>query len=104
MVSSKNLNNKVPKKSIFVAFENSLKTMEYFCMLKKTRIEDTNTVIIGSLNINYLSPKIDDLKVFVTGMLDITETKMDNTFLVSWFYIDGYSRPYRLERNINGVI
>lgn len=73
-------------------------------MLKKTRIENINTVIIGSLNINYLPPKIGDLKVFVTGMLDITDTKLDNTFLVSWFYIDGYSRPYRLDRNTNGLI
>ena len=34
--------------------------------------------------------KIDDLKVLMTGMFDIlviTETKLDNTFPISQFYI-----------------
>ena len=52
-------------------------------MLKKTRIENINNVIIDNLNINSLPIKIEDLKALVTGMLDIliiTETKLDNTF------------------------
>ena len=32
----------------------------------------------------------------------ITETKLDNTFHLSQFHIDGYSKPYRLDRNRNG--
>ena len=63
-------------------------------MLKKTRIENINNVIIGNLNINSLLKKFDDLKVFVTGMLDIliiTETKLGNTFPVSQFHIECYS-------------
>ena len=38
-------------------------------------------------------------------MLDfviITETKLDNTFPVSQFHIDGYFKPCRLHRNRNG--
>ena len=35
-------------------------------------------------------------------ILIITETKLDNTFPVSQFHIDGYSKPYRLDRNRNG--
>ena len=66
-------------------------------MLKKTRIENINNVIIGNLNINSLPKKFDDLKALVTGMLDIliiTERKLDNTFQ--------HSKPYRLDRNRNG--
>ena len=39
-------------------------------------------------------------------ILIITETKLDNTFPVSQFHIDGYSKPYRLDRNRNwgGII
>ena len=32
-------------------------------------------------------------------ILIITETKLDNTFPVSQFHIDGYSKPYRLDKN-----
>ena len=38
--SSKNLDNKVPKKSIFGACENFLKSVNCLCVLKKTRIEN----------------------------------------------------------------
>ena len=35
-------------------------------------------------------------------ILIITETKLDDTFPVSQFHIDGFSKPYRLDRNRNG--
>ena len=43
--------------------------------------------------------------MLMTGMFDIlviTETKLDNTFPVSQFHKDGFSMPYRLDRNRNG--
>ena len=76
-----------------------------FCKIKKTRIEHVNNVIIGNLNINSFLNKFDELKVPVNGMLNIliiTETKLDDTFPVSQFHIDGFSKPYRLDRNRNG--
>ena len=36
------------------------------------------------------------------NILIITEIKLDNTFPVSQFHIDGYSKPCRLDRNKNG--
>ena len=32
----------------------------------------------------------------------MTETKLDETFLESLFLMDGFSKPYRLDRNKNG--
>ena len=32
----------------------------------------------------------------------ITESKLDDTYSTSQFHIDGYSMPYRLDRNRNG--
>ena len=64
-----------------------------------------NNIIIGNLNINSLSSKFDDLKVLIAGMfyiLLITEIKLDNTFPVSQFHTDGFSIPYRLDRNRSG--
>ena len=64
-----------------------------------------NRLIIGNLNINSISNKFDQLKLFVQGKVDIlivTETKLDSTFATSQFPIDGYSEPYRFDRNRNG--
>ena len=54
---------------------------------------------------NSLSSKFDYLKVLIFKMLDIliiTEIKLDDTNPISQFHIDGYSMPYRLDRNRNG--
>ena len=64
-----------------------------------------NRLIIRNLNINSISNKFDQLKLFVQGKVDIlivTETKLDSTFATSQFPIDGYSEPYRFDRNRNG--
>ena len=39
-------------------------------------------------------------------ILIITDTKLDDTYPISKFYIDGYSMPYKRDRNKNsgGVI
>ena len=57
------------------------------------------------MNINSISNKFNQLKLFVQGKVDIlivTETKFDSTFPTSQFVIDGYSEPYRFDRNRNG--
>ena len=64
-----------------------------------------NRLLIGNLNINSISNKFDQLKLLVRGKVDIlviTETKLDSTFPTSQFLIEGYSEPYRFDRNRNG--
>ena len=39
----------------------------------------------------------------LVNILDIAETKLDSTFPASQFLIEGYSEPYRFDRNRNGV-
>ena len=59
-----------------------------------------------NLNINSLAFKVDELRLPVTGIFDIliiTETKLDDTFPLSQFHIDGFSTPYRLDRDRDGV-
>ena len=68
------------------------------------RVKNVIRLIIGNLNINSISNKFDQLKLFVQGKVDIlivTETKLDSTFPTSQFVIDGYSEPYRFDRNRN---
>ena len=54
-------------------------------------MKNENRLIIGNLNINSISNKFDQLKLFVQGKVDIlivTETKLDSTFPTSQFKID----------------
>ena len=63
-----------------------------------------NRLLIDDLNINFMSNKFDQLKLHVQGKVDIfviTETKLDSTFPTSQFLIEGYSQPYRFDRNRN---
>ena len=73
--------------------------------LRILRVKNVNRLIIRNLNINSISNKFDQLKLFVQGKVDIlivTETKLDSTFPTSQFVIDGYSEPHRFDRNRNG--
>ena len=72
---------------------------------KMIRAENFDNIIVGTLNINSISPKFDEFKLMVSGYFDViivTETKLDDSFPKAQFCIDGFCIPYRLDRNING--
>ena len=69
------------------------------------RLQNLNNIIIGTLNINSLANKFDYLKHVINSNLDIfilQETKLDSSFPVNRFIMDGYKIPYRLDRNRKG--
>ena len=67
-----------------------------------------NKAIIGNININSLPAKFDMVKGVIlkklknVNILVITETKLDDAFLLGQFYVEGFTMPYRLDRNCNG--
>ena len=70
--------------------------------LKKVRLKNPKNVTTGNLNINSISGKFDQLKCLISNHVNIlilTETKLDETFRISSFLIDGFSSPFRLDRN-----
>ena len=74
-------------------------------ILTKLKKENYNKLVLAQLNINSIRNKFVELKSLVTGFIDIlilTETKIDDIFPSSQFLIDGYSIPYRLDRNAHG--
>ena len=78
-------------------------------MLKSIRVSNVDRLIIGHLNINSLRNKFEALKIITKGNLDIliiTESKLDDTFPINQFIIDGFSPPFRVDHNKNsgGVI
>ena len=70
--------------------------------IKKLRIKNTNKIIIGNLNITSLPNKFEKLKDNVIQHIDIlvlTATKLNDTFPTAQFLVNGFSEPYRLDRN-----
>ena len=68
-------------------------------------MKNVNKKIIGQININSISSRFNQLKELVLKHADILvvcKTKLDETFPSSQFHMDGFSLPYRLERNRNG--
>ena len=87
-----------------ISMSNSV-TENAFDKLKEIRIKNVNNVIIGTLNINSLAPKFEELKEIIGKNLDILtiqETKLDSSFPKQQFSLDGYSAPYRMDRNREG--
>ena len=57
------------------------------------------------MNVNSLSSKFEQLKILIQGKVDtliITETKLDDSSRLDQFVINGYSKPYRLDRTQKG--
>ena len=53
-------------------------------------------IVVGYININPVRNKFDSLMATVAGSIDIlptTETKIDSTFTVNQFYLNGYNIP-----------
>ena len=81
------------------------KSLDVCDILKDIKLKNENRLVIGNLNINSIARKFDQLKAIIQGHVDIlivVETKLDSTYPTSQFLIDGYSKPYRLDRNRNG--
>ena len=73
--------------------------------LRSYRVRNVGKLIFATLNINSIRYKFDELKSLIIGNIDVlvvTETKLDDSFPTAQFFIDGYSSPYRLDRNRHG--
>ena len=60
---------------------------------------------MGHLNINSVRNKFESLVRFVGNNLDIlkvSEKKIDDIFPESQFLIEGFSKPFRLDRTAKG--
>ena len=74
-------------------------------ILNTIRSSNLNNVVIGLLNINSFSSKYDAIKLVIQGKIDvmvIVETKLDDSYPISQFHIDGYATPFRRDRNKHG--
>ena len=85
---------------------NEISSVDESCdtplLLRNLKLKNTNRLILGHLNINSIVGKFDHLKVLIENNIDIlvlTETKINASFPNAQFRIDGFSAPFRLDRN-----
>ena len=74
-------------------------------ILNNIRVKNVNKLVIGNLNINTFAGKFYQFKIIIQGKLDIivvTETKVDDSYPTSQFFIEGFCKPYRMDRNKHG--
>ena len=73
--------------------------------LRSLRVKNLNKLIIGHLNINSLRNKFELLTHQIKDNIDIlmiSETKLDESFPTSEFFMKGFSSLHCLDRNCNG--
>ena len=73
--------------------------------LRALRKKNLNKLIIAHLNVNSLRNKLEFLKEQIqdnTDILMISETKIDASFPIGQFLLNGCSTPFRLDRNAHG--
>ena len=73
--------------------------------IRQPRRDNVNKIIFAHLNINSVRNKFDLVADLMKGKIDVlmtSESKIDDSFHDSQFFIEGYSAPYRLHRNRNG--
>ena len=73
--------------------------------MENLELKNDHRLVIGNLNINSIITKFDNLKLIIQDkiyILVITETKIDSTFPLNQFAIQGYSQRYRFDGNRNG--
>ena len=73
--------------------------------LKSLREENPDRPIFAQININSIRNKFQFLASQVINKIDVllvSETKLDDSFPTAQFLLDGFSKPYRLDRCSNG--
>ena len=62
-------------------------------------------MLIGHLNVNFFAVKLVAIKTIIPGNVDIIilgGTKLDSSYPTAQLMIEGFKKPFRLDRNANG--
>ena len=74
-------------------------------LLYKQKKSNHNILIFSALNANSIPNKLDDIRITIADFVDIlviTESKLDQSFPESQFFINRFSKPFRKDRNRHG--
>ena len=70
--------------------------------LKALRLSNVDCIIVAQINVNSITNKFDALMARIQNKVDIlliSETKLDENFPTRQFSIEGFTSPYRLDKN-----
>ena len=73
--------------------------------LKDLKIRNINRLFIGEINVNGMKNKIKSFREMAKRKIDILviiESKLDLSFASAEFLIEGFSSPFRLDRDKHG--
>ena len=74
-------------------------------ILSALSTKNSDRIIIGHLNINFIENKFNSFVSLIKDKLDIiivSETKINDSFPETQFIIEGYAKPFRRDRNSHG--
>ena len=74
-------------------------------LLYKQKKSNHNRLIFSTLDANSIPNKLDDIRITIADFVDIlviTESKLDQSFPESQFFINRFSKPFRKDRNRHG--
>ena len=74
-------------------------------VVKSLKLSNANKLITDHINMNPIRHKFDELKYIIRENIDIfviSEIKLDIIFPSTQFCINGYSKPFRLDRDKSG--
>ena len=94
-----------PSERYTVLTTDEIKMGDPGLILETLTTKNSDKIIIGHLNINFIENKFSSLVSLVKDKLDIfmvSETKIDDSFPENQFIIEGYSKPFRRDRNSHG--
>ena len=84
-------------------YNANLNFKEKLRIIRKLNIGKT---IVAHLNINSFRNKFNNLISQITGSIDIlmiSETRLDKSFPIGQFIIEGFGVFYRADQNVNGA-
>ena len=74
-------------------------------ILADLKEKNADRPVIAQLNINSIAPKFEPLVSLIKDNIDllmVSETKLDDSYPIEQYKIEGYSKPIRLDRNCYG--
>ena len=74
-------------------------------LLCKQKKSNHNRLIFSTLNVNSVPNKLDDIRTTIADFVDIliiTDSKLDQSFPESQFFLNRFSKSFRKDRNRHG--
>ena len=101
------VNSKTMSEELNDSFSNIDVCIDPNIIPKTCKLNNVNRITIDHININSLRNKFDALTEISKNNIDIlmiSETKIDDSFPLDRFIIDGYASPFRIDRSTGGGI